>query len=132
MMNLVNKRIKVIDEEAGGKFSIKMYHQDCDGTMYSLLKAWGDAQVKNFPSEIDQAPWRKLGANQQEYFNFGFDEEKWRLYINKQLLMRFERNLIQKHLTQKQQYERAQARPDYGVMGQYMNPTMYYQPYGGH
>eukprot|EP00826_Nyctotherus_ovalis_P009033 TRINITY_DN1235_c0_g1_i1.p2 TRINITY_DN1235_c0_g1~~TRINITY_DN1235_c0_g1_i1.p2 ORF type:complete len:115 (+),score=29.34 TRINITY_DN1235_c0_g1_i1:243-587(+) len=114
---------------------MKMYYQDCDGTMSALLKVWSETQAKNFTSEVDQTPWTRPEANQQEYFNFGFDDEKWRLYINKQILMRFERNLIQKHLAQKQQCERAQARPEYNMMGQYMNQPMYYPPpppYGGH
>jgi pre-mRNA 3'-end-processing factor FIP1 len=33
-------------------------------------------------------PWRKPGADITDYFNYGFDEDSWRIYVQKQVQMR--------------------------------------------
>uniref|UniRef100_A0A3Q1AM03 Pre-mRNA polyadenylation factor Fip1 domain-containing protein n=1 Tax=Amphiprion ocellaris TaxID=80972 RepID=A0A3Q1AM03_AMPOC len=37
---------------------------------------------------LDEKPWRKSGANVSDYFNYGFDEESWNAYCQKQLQIR--------------------------------------------
>ena len=33
-----------------------------------------------------------------EYYNFGFNDIQWKLFVNKQVLMSFEKNTIEKEL----------------------------------
>uniref|UniRef100_A0A7E4ZX82 Pre-mRNA 3'-end-processing factor FIP1 n=1 Tax=Panagrellus redivivus TaxID=6233 RepID=A0A7E4ZX82_PANRE len=40
--------------------------------------------------ELEDRPWLKSGANIADYFNFGFTEETWNLYAEKQRLLRLE------------------------------------------
>lgn len=40
------------------------------------------------PEDFEDKPWRKPGADITDYFNFGFDERTWRLYCEKQRLIR--------------------------------------------
>ena len=35
------------------------------------------------PSEIEKAPWKEKGANLEDYFNYGFNEEQWEKYSEK-------------------------------------------------
>jgi len=42
------------------------------------------------PSEFDEKPWLRPGANIADYFNFGFTEETWNEYAEKQRLLRLE------------------------------------------
>uniref|UniRef100_A0AC34G4C8 Pre-mRNA 3'-end-processing factor FIP1 n=1 Tax=Panagrolaimus sp. ES5 TaxID=591445 RepID=A0AC34G4C8_9BILA len=42
------------------------------------------------PTEFDDRPWLKSGANIADYFNFGFTEETWNEYAEKQRLLRLE------------------------------------------
>ena len=42
------------------------------------------------PSEFEDRPWLKSGANIADYFNFGFTEETWNEYAEKQRLLRLE------------------------------------------
>lgn len=37
---------------------------------------------------LDEKPWRKPGADISDYFNYGFDEETWKLYCDKQKKMK--------------------------------------------
>jgi len=39
---------------------------------------------------IEDKPWRKPGADITDYFNYGFTEETWRAYTERQKRMRFE------------------------------------------
>lgn len=34
--------------------------------------------------DLDSHPWRKPNANQEDYFNYGFDEETWSMYCKRQ------------------------------------------------
>jgi len=38
--------------------------------------------------EDETKEWRKPGADPTDFFNYGFDEETWRIYANKQILLR--------------------------------------------
>ncbi|TPX49590.1 hypothetical protein SeMB42_g02546 [Synchytrium endobioticum] len=39
---------------------------------------------------LEDKPWRKPGADISDYFNFGFNEQTWRLYVQKQKRLRDE------------------------------------------
>ena len=41
-------------------------------------------------TEADDKPWRKPGADISDYFNYGFNEETWKQYCDKQRRMRME------------------------------------------
>jgi len=41
-------------------------------------------------TEQDEKPWRKPGADISDYFNYGFNEETWKQYCDKQRRMRME------------------------------------------
>jgi len=41
-------------------------------------------------TEADEKPWRKPGADISDYFNYGFNEETWKQYCDKQRRMRME------------------------------------------
>ena len=43
-----------------------------------------DIQVDGF----DDKPWRKPGTDITDYFNYGFNEETWKAYMNKQRQVR--------------------------------------------
>ena len=49
-------------------------------------------------SRIDGKPWVKDGMNIGEWFNFGFNETQWKLFVNKQILMHYEKNKIERDL----------------------------------
>lgn len=39
------------------------------------------------PDLLDDKPWRRPGADLSDYFNYGFNEDTWRAYCQKQKLM---------------------------------------------
>lgn len=39
---------------------------------------------------LEEKPWRKPGADITDYFNYGFTEDTWRAYTDRQKRMRFE------------------------------------------
>jgi hypothetical protein len=39
-------------------------------------------------NQLDDKPWRKPGADINDYFNYGFDETTWRIYCDKQKQMK--------------------------------------------
>jgi hypothetical protein len=43
--------------------------------------------------QFEDKPWRKPGANIADYFNYGFDEQSWTLYCNKQNGLRAEQGM---------------------------------------
>lgn len=63
-----------------GKFSIDEFEQV--GTISGQL-----AHEFSIDS-LDEKPWRKPGADITDYFNYGFNEETWRAYCEKQKKMR--------------------------------------------
>jgi hypothetical protein len=38
----------------------------------------------------EERPWRRPGADITDYFNYGFNEETWKFYIEKQRQLRAE------------------------------------------
>ncbi|XP_065320477.1 pre-mRNA 3'-end-processing factor FIP1-like isoform X2 [Gordionus sp. m RMFG-2023] len=46
--------------------------------------------------ELEDKPWRKPGADITDYFNYGFTEETWKLYSEKQKNMRTENDAFEK------------------------------------
>lgn len=63
-----------------GKFSIEEF--ESVGTISGQL-----AHEFSIDS-LDEKPWRKPGADITDYFNYGFNEETWRAYCEKQKKMR--------------------------------------------
>lgn len=63
-----------------GKFSIEEF--ESVGTISGQL-----AHEFSIDS-LDEKPWRKPGADITDYFNYGFNEETWRAYCEKQKRMR--------------------------------------------
>ena len=48
-------------------------------------------EITNFDLDsLEDKPWRKPGADITDYFNFGFTEDSWRAYCNKQRQLRDE------------------------------------------
>ncbi|XP_015766995.1 PREDICTED: pre-mRNA 3'-end-processing factor FIP1-like [Acropora digitifera] len=47
---------------------------------------------------VDDKPWRKPGADITDYFNYGFTEDTWKQYCEKQRRMRMEPQLPKKIL----------------------------------
>ncbi|XP_054719791.1 LOW QUALITY PROTEIN: pre-mRNA 3'-end-processing factor FIP1-like [Uloborus diversus] len=48
---------------------------------------------------IEDKPWRKPGADITDYFNYGFNEDTWKAYCEKQRKMRLDNNVVPKALT---------------------------------
>lgn len=65
---------------AMGKFSIEEF--ESVGTISGQL-----AHEFSIDS-LDEKPWRKPGADITDYFNYGFNEETWRAYCERQKKMR--------------------------------------------
>lgn len=63
-----------------GKFSIDEFEQI--GTINGV-----QAQDYNLDS-LEDKPWRKPGADITDYFNYGFNEDTWRAYCERQKRMR--------------------------------------------
>ncbi len=81
-------------------------------------------------------PWRVPGQLPECYFNFGMDEAKWRLYVNKQIYMRFERIVVERKLLADRENHELKKRhkryPPYhsnSGYGRYEQPP--YHQYGG-
>lgn len=45
---------------------------------------------------IEEKPWRQPGSDLTDYFNYGFDEQTWRLYCLRQKSLREEANQSRK------------------------------------
>lgn len=45
---------------------------------------------------MDEKPWRKPGIDMTDYFNYGFNEDSWRQYCEKQSQMRLEQSMQSK------------------------------------
>ena len=67
-------------KQAPGKFSIDEF--ECVGTISGI-----PAHEFSIDS-LDEKPWRKPGADITDYFNYGFNEETWRSYCERQKQMR--------------------------------------------
>ncbi|XP_019619749.1 PREDICTED: pre-mRNA 3'-end-processing factor FIP1-like [Branchiostoma belcheri] len=42
---------------------------------------------------LEDKPWRKPGADITDYFNYGFNEDSWKIYCDKQKRLRMDTNL---------------------------------------
>jgi len=47
---------------------------------------------------IDDKPWRKPGADITDYFNYGFTEDTWKAYSDRQKRLRYEAGVSQLNL----------------------------------
>lgn len=65
-----------------GKFSIEEFE--------SVGTISGQSAVEYNIEAIEDKPWRKPGADITDYFNYGFSEETWRSYCERQKRMRHE------------------------------------------
>lgn len=65
-----------------GKFSIEDF--ESPGTINGVPAL--DFNVDS----VEDKPWRKPGADITDYFNYGFSEDTWRAYCDRQKRMRFE------------------------------------------
>lgn len=43
--------------------------------------------------DMEEKPWRKPGADITDYFNYGFNEETWKSYCQKQVSLRLEQSM---------------------------------------
>ena len=48
----------------------------------------------------DEKPWKKPGADITDYFNYGFTEETWAAYCDRQRRLRSENNTARLNVTQ--------------------------------
>ena len=53
---------------------------------------------------FEDKPWKKPGADITDYFNYGFNENTWKMYCNKQRAMR-EELAIQKKMMEGRDYQ---------------------------
>lgn len=65
-----------------GKFSIEEFE--------SVGTISGQSAIEYNIEAIEDKPWRKPGADITDYFNYGFSEETWRSYCERQKRMRHE------------------------------------------
>lgn len=65
-----------------GKFSIEEFE--------SVGTISGQTAIEYNLEAIEDKPWRKPGADITDYFNYGFSEETWRSYCERQKRMRHE------------------------------------------
>lgn len=63
-----------------GKFSIEEF--ESVGTIN------GQSAIEFNVEALEDKPWRKPGADITDYFNYGFNEETWRAYCERQKKMR--------------------------------------------
>jgi hypothetical protein len=76
-------------------------------------------------NEID-----KPREDPSDWFNFGFNEEKWMKYLNKSILMHYERNLIQQQINQENMKAAQSANPPHPSYPNMMMPMRPMMPGG--
>ena len=67
-------------KEKKGKFSVEEFD--------NILTVNGQTAVEVDLDSLDEKPWKKPGADITDYFNYGFTEETWSAYSNRQRRMR--------------------------------------------
>lgn len=81
---MISTNIPPIQEKpkpsTGGKFNIEEF--ETVGTIN------GVAAHEFSIDSLDDKPWRKPGADITDYFNYGFNEDTWRAYCERQKKMR--------------------------------------------
>ena len=67
-------------KEKKGKFSVEEFDQ------IGLIN--GESAVEFDINSLEETPWRKPGADITDYFNYGFTEDTWTAYCNRQKTLR--------------------------------------------
>eukprot|EP00831_Metopus_contortus_P072721 TRINITY_DN66342_c0_g1_i1.p1 TRINITY_DN66342_c0_g1~~TRINITY_DN66342_c0_g1_i1.p1 ORF type:complete len:191 (+),score=46.72 TRINITY_DN66342_c0_g1_i1:71-643(+) len=105
----IHTDVEYDDPEEPPVTMLLFYPEAKEDSIQSIVEAGWKKMNDEFSKkmkEVFEKPWTLPGALPQDYFNFGFDEETWKCYINRQILMRFERNLIDQLLSQKEKIQR--------------------------
>jgi pre-mRNA 3'-end-processing factor FIP1 len=76
----MTKASQVFAKEKKGKFAVEEFDQV--GTINS------ESAVEFDMESLDDKPWRKPGADITDYFNYGFTEDTWTAYCNRQKTLR--------------------------------------------
>ncbi|KAJ8926692.1 hypothetical protein NQ314_020908 [Rhamnusium bicolor] len=80
LLTSVGDKTKPTQQQQPGKFSVEEFDQI--GTINGV-----PATEYNLDS-LEDKPWRKPGADITDYFNYGFNEDTWRAYCERQKRMR--------------------------------------------
>ncbi|XP_034449033.1 pre-mRNA 3'-end-processing factor FIP1 isoform X2 [Hippoglossus hippoglossus] len=80
----VNLNIKTTGSRPYGQVTSKMKGVDLDAPGSINGVAVVEADMESF----EEKPWRKPGADLSDYFNYGFNEETWKAYCEKQKRLR--------------------------------------------
>ena len=67
-------------KEKKGKFAVEEFDQ--------IGQINGESAVEFDINNLEETPWRKPGADITDYFNYGFTEETWTAYCNRQKTLR--------------------------------------------
>ncbi|VDP14623.1 unnamed protein product [Soboliphyme baturini] len=78
-----NVNFRGSNKQPGGKHTSKL---DIDGTATVNGASIYDLDI----NALDEQPWRKPGADITDYFNYGFTEESWLIYCERQRKLRAE------------------------------------------
>lgn len=84
------------DIKAGGSSYVKnpQDKQKLPGSKFNIEEFESVGSINGVPAfefaieNIEDKPWRKPGADITDYFNYGFNEETWRAYCERQKKMR--------------------------------------------
>uniref|UniRef100_A0A0P4W519 Putative polyadenylation factor i complex subunit fip1 n=1 Tax=Rhodnius neglectus TaxID=72488 RepID=A0A0P4W519_9HEMI len=77
---VLSSGIDKLNKQQPGKFSIEEFE--------SIGSINGIAAHEFSIDALEEKPWRKPGADITDYFNYGFNEETWRAYCERQKQMR--------------------------------------------
>ncbi|XP_036437376.1 pre-mRNA 3'-end-processing factor FIP1 [Colossoma macropomum] len=77
----VNIIIKTSDRASLSGTKVRGVDLDAEDSVSGTLL---DADVESF----EEKPWRKPGADLSDYFNYGFNEDTWKMYCDKQRRLR--------------------------------------------
>ncbi|KAG5890970.1 hypothetical protein JTB14_028648 [Gonioctena quinquepunctata] len=80
LLTSVGDKSKQVQQQQPGKFAVEEFEQI--GTINGV-----PAMEFNVDS-LEDKPWRKPGADITDYFNYGFNEDTWRAYCERQKRMR--------------------------------------------
>lgn len=76
LMTTVGDKSKQMQQQQSGKFAVEEFEQI--GTINGVPAA--DFNLDS----LEDKPWRKPGADITDYFNYGFNEDTWRAYCERQ------------------------------------------------
>lgn len=83
----IKQRSTLITGSVGQEKTKSLTHQ---GGKFSIEEFESAGQINGIPinefsiDSLDEKPWRKPGADITDYFNYGFNEETWRAYCERQ------------------------------------------------